>query len=426
MLKQWSAHRRMMAWLAAGFALLLASLLVAYRAIEAPAHAAGGALAAAALLAVALCLGVLRLLQREHALRSHDEAALRDTNRRLEDGLRELAERNLEVDTLAEMTSVLQACVAEGEAAAAVRRFGPLLFAERPGALYLRPPADGVMQLAAKWEDAEDFAPAFTPGECWGLRHARAYLVAQPAQAMSCAHVSSAEPYVCVPLSVQGDTLGLLHLGLADLPEQRLVEVRRLAETAARQIALAVANMRLRESLHQQSVRDPLTGLYNRRFLEEAGARELARAARSGRPFAVVMVDVDHFKAYNDAHGHEAGDVVLKAFGDFLRYHVRATDTACRYGGEEFTLLLVDTPAAAAAERCAQIREALRRLQVTYREQPLPAITVSMGIAEYSRDGRTLDALVRAADAALYEAKRRGRNREVVWISGPGAGDATA
>jgi diguanylate cyclase (GGDEF)-like protein len=166
--------------------------------------------------------------------------------------------------------------------------------------------------------------------------------------------------------------------------------------------------------LRELSIRDPLTGLFNRRYLEEALAIELIRAERKRSPIGIIIADIDHFKRFNDTHGHAAGDAVLAQVGNFLRTHVRASDITCRYGGEEFLLILPEAPREITQRRAEQMQEDTRHLHVQYEGQTLEAITLSLGVAVYPEHGSTSDTIIRAADDALYRAKHDGRDRVVV------------
>ncbi len=197
----------------------------------------------------------------------------------------------------------------------------------------------------------------------------------------------------------------------------RDITVRALAEEALRNanerlLAQLAQIESLQADLRDQAIRDPLTGLFNRRFLDDTLERELARAARDGFPLGVVMLDVDHFKDINDTHGHKAGDLALAAVGAMLRSKSRLGDFACRYGGEEFVVIMPDTPLATALLRAEEWRVAVRDTGVTSKQQTLH-ITLSGGVAVFPRHGETADALLHAADLALYAAKLGGRNRVV-------------
>jgi diguanylate cyclase (GGDEF)-like protein len=167
---------------------------------------------------------------------------------------------------------------------------------------------------------------------------------------------------------------------------------------------------------------DPLTGLYNRRFFWDALTREIAAASRKGRPFSVILLDLDHFKRVNDTLGHDAGDIVLKEVAVVVKASVRDSDIAVRHGGEEFAILLPDTSAEIAAERAEGLRQELERHAITYGAEKIH-ITASFGVAESPAGRADAGVLMRAVDAALYAAKAAGRNRVVVSSSSPSAAE---
>ena len=169
----------------------------------------------------------------------------------------------------------------------------------------------------------------------------------------------------------------------------------------------------LHEQLREQALRDPLTGLYNRRYLEETIERELVRAARNNRPVAIVMCDLDHFKLVNDTHGHLAGDEVLRVFAALLKTHARGSDVVCRFGGEEFVMFLPDMPPAVAYQRAEKLRTELAAKRITVGAAVIQ-VTASFGVAAFPENGKTMDSLINAVDAAMYQAKEAGRNRIVV------------
>jgi len=170
----------------------------------------------------------------------------------------------------------------------------------------------------------------------------------------------------------------------------------------------------LREALREQSIRDPLTELYNRRYMEEALFQQLSRVTRQVLPLGLIMIDIDHFKNFNDTHGHAAGDALLRELGQFLKNHVRNEDIACRYGGEEFLLIMPDASLEAAHQRAVLLQQEAKKLRVQDAGQSLQGITLSLGVAVYPEHGRSVDSLLRAADAALYRAKQEGRDRVAV------------
>jgi len=179
---------------------------------------------------------------------------------------------------------------------------------------------------------------------------------------------------------------------------------------------MAIAGLNLRVKLENQSIQDGLTRLFNRNFMEIALERELHRATRRAAPLAVLMMDIDHFKAFNDTFGHEAGDVVLREVADCFRQAVRSEDVVCRYGGEEFVIIIPEANAEIAAERAEVIRHAVGKLRVHFKGEPLRQISLSIGIAIYPSAARDVADLIRVADQALYEAKRAGRDRVKVAV----------
>jgi diguanylate cyclase (GGDEF)-like protein len=222
-----------------------------------------------------------------------------------------------------------------------------------------------------------------------------------------------------VPLVAQGESLGVLQLQFPEPEEGRHDPGgERLIQLLAENLALALANLKLRETLRYQSIRDPLTGLFNRRYLEESLERELHRARRGKRAVAVLMLDLDHFKRFNDEHGHAAGDALLREVGGLLKNKVRGSDVACRYGGEELAIILPEAELRDAAHRADQIRDAIRRLAIQQAGQTLGSVTVSIGIATYPQHGESVEQLLSQADAALYRAKDLGRDR--VELAGEG------
>jgi diguanylate cyclase (GGDEF)-like protein/PAS domain S-box-containing protein len=358
------------------------------------------------------------------------ERALRLTHDRMQSMISELERRNRERTVLTELGSVLQACVNLSEAYTAISRFGPRLFQGAGGALYLYSHSRTDLELVASWnEPAGGFDQVIAPVACWGLRKGQLYDRIDAAN-LACEHAEDGgeAPYLCAPLTAQGETIGVLHLRAvciapspgtpASVGAPEFCVDRPLMVTVCDQITLGIANLRLRETLRQQSILDPLTGLYNRRYMEESLRREIPRAGRTGRPLAVIMADLDHFKRFNDTFGHEAGDVVLTELGQLLKGAIRASDIACRYGGEEFALVLPDTTREGTIKRVEAIRARVTELHVRQRGRSLGGLTLSIGIALLPDHGSTPEDLLRSADAALYRAKAAGRDRAEMALSG--------
>ena len=348
------------------------------------------------------------------------EAGLAELNRELEQRVsartQELERANREVNLLGEMTAALQVSRNMDESSAVIGRYLALLFPAESGGAYLIKASRNVLERIAHWGLPEP-AQVFGLEECWALRRGQAYGASPADTALACGHVDCKAGrchYVCLPLAAQGATLGLLHVRFSDAAQQPGTR-RDLAQRTAEQLSLALANLRLRDTLREQSIRDALTGLNNRRYLEESLEREIARAGRLRKPLALFMLDVDHFKKYNDRFGHDSGDAALRALGALLRASCRAGDLACRYGGEEFTVALPETDRAGAEAWAGRLLADVRAVRPRHGEQRLEGITVSIGLAVHPEHGGDAATLLQAADVALYEAKREGRDRLVVF-----------
>jgi diguanylate cyclase (GGDEF)-like protein len=298
------------------------------------------------------------------------------------------------------------------------------LFPSLGGALHIFAASRNQLTPAATWGTWPDAAMPASPESCWGLRRGKCY-VGNGTTTPPCGHAGPARELatLCVPLMAYGEVLGVLHLRGPDAPAVQ--SALQLATMAGDGLALNVANLKLRESLKAQSIRDPLTDLFNRRYLTETLEREFARAQRSGAPVAVMMLDVDHFKRFNDSFGHDAGDAVLRELGAFFRRSIRTEDIACRYGGEEFCLVLPQMARDGARQRAESIRAGVARLEVRSGDRVLEPVTLSLGVALFPEDAGTIASVLAAADAALYQAKREGRNR-VVMGQTAGASNVTA
>jgi len=190
---------------------------------------------------------------------------------------------------------------------------------------------------------------------------------------------------------------------------------QRLLESYLSGAASALSNLRLLDRMKQQANIDMLTGLYNRRFLEDYARKLFAIAKRREQPVGMIMLDLDRFKGFNDAYGHEIGDRILRHFAKTLTASMRETNLASRYGGEEFIVILPDTSAQASMLVAERLRKAVMAMVVpSNSEKPLPHLTVSVGVAAFPEHGRSLEEMIQASDKALYESKRNGRNRVTV------------
>lgn len=337
----------------------------------------------------------------------------------LSHSLERLKRRNGEIALLAEMARLVQTELSQKETLQLASTYCQRLIPASEGEFFLYRNSADVLQHAASWgQAAENGADVIlNPKDCWAIRKGRWHLT-EHRHDLCCPHYPSASVAdqvtdCCLPLMAYGEILGLLHIrqfGLRDLSEEGL----QLAEAVAEQTALALANGRMRQVLETQSIKDPLTGLYNRRFMDETLKRELARAERNGACLSVVMLDLDNFKHLNDSYGHAAGDAVLRAVSALIVQSLRSSDIACRFGGEELILILPECSSEGAVSRAETIRASLEEMSLTEHGQTF-TVTASFGVSSIETSGGDQGSLLKAADSALYAAKRSGKNRVESW-----------
>lgn len=307
----------------------------------------------------------------------------------------------------------LQACLSCDEAYSIVTRGAQALFPATSGVLYVRKdPGEFHVQAVAAWGRAASTEPMFRLHQCQALRLMK---VVEHAQGVPmCQHVGTpgGSSYVCVPLMAECQALGLLHLqnGAHGLTGKEKELARELAE----QGALALRNLHKLRELEERATRDSLTGLYNRYFMQDSLEREVARAARGKQPVAIIMLDIDHFKRFNTKFSWLGGDALLRDFGRFLKQQIREEDIACRYGGEEFVLILPGASLKVARQRAEKLRKAVKQLAVRDEDRVLDPVSLSLGVAAFPRHGMTPNAVLRAAAGALSRAKAEGRDRVIL------------
>lgn len=342
------------------------------------------------------------------------DLARKELDQRNEAMMADLKERSHRATLLAKMGELLQSCINKDEVFAAALGFAPKVFPVARGALALLNSSRNLAEVIGSWTECKLPENAFEPTDCWALRTGHQHLVIAGDSTARCRHAQGVEhTYMCIPILAQGEVLGILHFQTTD--EVPTVDAAELSfkTTFAGQIGLSIANIRLRDALRTQSVKDPLTGLYNRRYLEETLEREIRRASRAQLMLGILMIDLDYFKKFNDTYGHEAGDAVLREAAALLARSIRAEDTVCRFGGEEFVILLPTANLDAACMRAESIRAKLREVTVMHQGQSLGMITMSVGVSAFPEHGSSSKELLAAADAALYRAKGEGRDRVV-------------
>ncbi|KAJ54319.1 diguanylate cyclase [Actibacterium mucosum KCTC 23349] len=333
------------------------------------------------------------------------------------DGLKSQMRLAREVRLLGELNEWLQSSRSLDELFDMVARFMTHMLPDCSGSVYVYSNSRDVLDGAVSWNGGSH-KDHIHPEECWGLRRGRTYTYGNSEVDFACEHTDPDDkrPYFCFPILAHGETVGLMHLRAKEMvPIEGFKPNQRLAQMCAEQISLAIANVQMRDQLHERSVRDPLTGLFNRRHMTDHMRKLVNRIRTHETTFSLVYLDVDHFKKFNDNHGHDAGDLVLRAVGDLLQRSCQDGDEiACRMGGEEFMLILPEVQQADVLKRTEKLRRDVENITVRYGEKNLPRITISAGIAHAPEHGTDTQELLRVADAALYDAKARGRNQVVV------------
>lgn len=328
-----------------------------------------------------------------------------------------------DMEALSKYAGTLQSCQDAAELLSVTRLALAGLAPGLAGTVYLIRASRDRAEAAVQWGQhtaASDESPG--PSDCWAVRRNQTHVCDDVNSGIPCPHVDIAQvntsaATACLPLSAHGEVMGWMYLsgpGPGPLPDLALLE------QVAEQFSLALANLRLQEELRHQSIRDPLTGLFNRRYLEESLTREISRCQRRKLPLAVLMVDLDNFKSFNDRHGHPGGDALLSAFGRLIQANCRPEDIPCRFGGEEFTLILPEAGADIGLQRAKAILAATAHMVVSHQGMPLGRVTTSIGIAVLPENGTTGSSLLEAADKALYQAKSDGRNRVCAAVHGNG------
>jgi len=361
---------------------------------------------------------VIQCNVRDITSRKLAEASVQRANEKLSSLVTALQRRDGEMTLLNQMNDLLQTCETQEEAYRIIPLKAAELFVGQSGCLAVFHESGQYLETVARWGDGTSVENVFPMKDCWAIRRGRPHEVVDPKTNLLCEHFvrPPERGYLCVPLTVQSETLGVFHLEAAPASkDDHHISQRQMAVTVGEAIKLSLANLKLRKTLHEQATRDPLTGLFNRRYLEDTLPRELHRALRQGASLCLAMIDLDNFKRFNDSFGHDAGDLALRESGRLLRENLRKSDIACRYGGEEFALVLPDSSLPDASQRVEQIRVLIEKLEIRHGGQLMATMTLSAGVAAAPEHGSTMEELIRAADDALYAAKHAGRNCIVAY-----------
>jgi len=366
---------------------------------------------------LAVVISLFAFLVRDARRRRRLDQQVFNANTQLEVTVLTLQKRAAESALLTAAREELQLCTSAAQAHEAVVRYTKQLLPSVNAALLMINNSRHLVEIASASQGEVSLLDGFALDACCGLRSGKLRWRKPGQSEVHCAHFVGTPPenYLCIPLAAHGDTLGIVYIecptSLIGIDVQRNMEnLEELAEIAS----MSIAGLNLRSRLEHQSIRDGLTNLYNRHFMEISLDREVRRAARNHSDISILMLDVDHFKKFNDTYGHEAGDCILREVAETFRLSVRAEDIICRYGGEEFVIILPETSQDSALERAESIRHSVSELRVRFRNEALREITISIGVATYPLSGSTLEEMLRAADRALYMAKHGGRNQVIM------------
>ncbi len=323
--------------------------------------------------------------------------------------------RQDEAHRLANLDEWLQSCKSLHELFMIVQTFMARMLPGSSGELYTYSNSRDVLDGVCSWGETQ-MHHHILADSCWSLRRGRAYEYTPEGLCFPCDHTNTSEQdYICVPIVAHGDTVGMMHVTFAAPSDDQRIATLELDGVFARRcgehISMAIANVKLRDELRDQSIRDPLTGLFNRRYFIDALNREISLADRKGIGFGLISFDADKFKLFNDNHGHDAGDAVLRHIGERLREVMVNDEVACRVGGEEFAVLVPESDLDSTEILADRLRVAIEEVEVPYLGSRLPRVTVSCGVAAYPESAGTVESLMRLADGALYRAKEAGRNR---------------
>ncbi len=322
----------------------------------------------------------------------------------------QLERHEQDMNIIHHMNEKLQLCKNSIEAHLVIKTSAEELFVDFLGGLTITDTL-GNQDLVAQWGDKQTLRIKFSSEVCWGLRSGKKYVVKEDQMDLFCNHYTvPPEGSYCIPLIVDNKLLGMINFNFSK--QIALTNyIMQVMTVFGDVVKLALANIKLREKLQSEATHDPLTNLYNRRYLNEALSREFHRITREKNNLCFVMLDLDHFKKFNDTYGHDAADEILKYIGTLLINNVRGTDIACRFGGEEFVLVFINTTIEKIMPLLEFIRQEVENAKIYFNKEVLPQITTSIGVAQAPEHGTTVNDIIHAADMALYAAKNAGRNR---------------
>lgn len=349
--------------------------------------------------------------------RKYAEQSLNESNEKLQEMVSMLKRREGQLTSIGKMSEFFQVCSSEMEILKIVSENMPGLFPVNAGAVYIAKESGDTLSKVFSWGDTAISQDSFSAGDCWALKKGKPHDISSDKSKLLCDHISHNKDlkshHICIPIATSQTQIGLLYFQFInkDIQIDAVESLLELGRTVAEHIALAISNVRMQEKLQIMAIEDPLTGLYNRRYMQEFLEHEIYRAARDKKPIGIILLDIDHFKSINDQCGHHAGDHALKTMADLLKSKVRKGDICCRYGGEEFLMILPGSYYSDTRAFAEKLRHQVKQMNIVYEGRKIDSFTISLGIAAYPDNAATYEELIKLADDALYRAKEEGRDR---------------
>ncbi|MBN9225739.1 MULTISPECIES: sensor domain-containing diguanylate cyclase [Legionella] len=348
--------------------------------------------------------------------RVQNDEKMRQLNEKTMETLNELKLLEHGESLLNKLNRSLQICITTEEAYPRIHLIAQDLFPDLSGGLSIYNKAINQMETVTQWGKEQLLPTIFLPIDCFSIREATTNVVDDPTKSVPCSHFQTPPQggYMALPLMVQNELIGVIHL-LAPKDKKLTQHQQDMAHSFGNIVKLAIANINLRVSLSELSLHDPLTDLYNRRYLNDILSRELIRVAREKKALCVAMLDIDNFKQFNDTYSHLAGDELLKSIGKLLKDSFRESDIPVRFGGEEFVVVLLNTALNNAVNKMEELREKIKNITIYFKGTLLNNVTISIGVAEALKDGASIEEIIKAADHALYAAKLSGKDKVIAY-----------
>ncbi|MHC5935005.1 diguanylate cyclase [Nostoc sp.] len=343
------------------------------------------------------------------------QRSLTDLNRQLEEKTLKLEAKKQELIYLSDMADMLYSCESEDEVYQVVALTCSKLFPNMSGSIYITANSKNYVQMNSIWGGEKISKEIFLQSECWALRRGKINLLSPRNSGLMCSHLIQpvSGVHLCVPLFGQGEVVGILHIyALAEISP----EDQQITEIIARTLAFALNNISIKQHLTHDNLRDAMTQLFNQNYLQTITEQRLAEAERSAQPLSLIFLDIDNFKSYNSRYGHLTANIVLQGLAKLLLKSIRSFDIACRWGGEEFVIVMPNMTLETLRKRVEQLRVDVEQMQLKDGDQILENITASFGIA-VSEPGITVKDFLNRADQAMLEAKRTGKNRVMEYVN---------